>query len=83
MCSFFKKRGLLFTAVLGTVLGVAALLLPQAGFSAQGQGVAREIRIADGTGDWGYPNPFGHYLRGPGFGYRLEEMKRELPERAA
>lgn len=26
-----------------------------------------EVRIADGTGDWGYPNPFRHYPRGPGY----------------
>jgi peptide/nickel transport system substrate-binding protein len=27
----------------------------------------REIRIADSRGDWGYPNPFHHYPRGPGY----------------
>jgi len=27
----------------------------------------REIRIADSRGDWGYPNPFRHYPRGPGY----------------
>jgi len=27
----------------------------------------KEIRIADSKGDWGYPNPYGHYPRGPGF----------------
>lgn len=26
-----------------------------------------EIRIADSTGDWGYPNAFCHYPRGPGY----------------
>ncbi len=26
-----------------------------------------EIRIADGKGDWGYPNPYRHYPRGPGY----------------
>ena len=25
------------------------------------------LTIADPTGDWGVPNPFGHYLRGPGY----------------
>jgi peptide/nickel transport system substrate-binding protein len=25
------------------------------------------LTIADSTGDWGQPNPFGHYLRGPGY----------------
>ena len=28
---------------------------------------AKEIRIADGKGDWGYPNPYQHYPRGPGY----------------
>ncbi len=27
----------------------------------------KEIRIADSKGDWGYPNPFRHYPRGPGY----------------
>jgi peptide/nickel transport system substrate-binding protein len=27
----------------------------------------KEIRIADGKGDWGYPNPYRHYPRGPGY----------------
>lgn len=27
----------------------------------------REIRIADSRGDWGCPNPFLHYPRGPGY----------------
>lgn len=26
-----------------------------------------EIRIADSKGDWGFPNPFRHYPRGPGY----------------
>ncbi len=25
------------------------------------------MTIADTTGDWGLPNPYGHYLRGPGY----------------
>ena len=25
------------------------------------------LTIADATGDWGVPNTFGHYLRGPGY----------------
>ncbi|MBW1780377.1 MAG: peptide-binding protein [Deltaproteobacteria bacterium] len=31
------------------------------------QGRVREIRIGDGKGDWGYPNPYRHYPRGPGY----------------
>ncbi len=26
-----------------------------------------EVRIGDGKGDWGYPNPYRHYPRGPGY----------------
>jgi peptide/nickel transport system substrate-binding protein len=26
-----------------------------------------EVRIADSRGDWGYPNPYRHYPRGPGY----------------
>lgn len=25
------------------------------------------LTIADSTGDWGYPSPYGHYSRGPGY----------------
>jgi len=31
------------------------------------QNVSKDIRIADGKGDWGYPNPYRHYPRGPGY----------------
>ena len=31
------------------------------------QAEIKEIRIADSTGDWGYPNPYRHYPRGPGY----------------
>jgi peptide/nickel transport system substrate-binding protein len=40
-------------------------LLGPASFSAQAQ--VDEIRIADSKGDWGYPNPYRHYPRGPGY----------------
>ncbi len=60
----FIKRSLLF--IIPVVLSAAAPL-PPAGMAAQNAGRPNEIRIADGTGDWGYPNPFGHYPRGPGY----------------
>jgi peptide/nickel transport system substrate-binding protein len=28
---------------------------------------ASDVRIADSKGDWGYPNPYRHYPRGPGY----------------
>ncbi len=49
-------------AILGLlVLGSAALSPARAGDT------IREIRIADSKGDWGYPNPYRHYPRGPGY----------------
>jgi len=47
-------------------LAMLALIMPAA-VSAQGTSGQKELRIADGTGDWGNPNPFGHYPRGPGY----------------
>ena len=43
------------------VVGFAALSPTRAGDRIQ------EVRIADSKGDWGYPNPFRHYPRGPGY----------------
>lgn len=67
MRSIFKRREWLLTVVLGASLVVAVMFFPHTGFSAEGMGTPKELRIADGTGDWGYPNPFGHYPRGPGY----------------
>ena len=36
-------------------------------FSEPLQAQVREARIADSKGDWGYPNPYRHYPRGPGY----------------
>lgn len=44
---------------------ISALLIFKAPGPAQAQ--IREIRIGDGKGDWGYPNPFRHYPRGSGY----------------
>lgn len=44
---------------------MALILSGPAIFSAQAQ--VDEIRIADSKGDWGYPNPYLHYPRGPGY----------------
>lgn len=52
------------------VLILSALLL-LAGWagpaSPEAAGRVHEIRIADGKGDWGFPNAFRHYPRGPGY----------------
>jgi len=47
------------------LLVMAALLALEAPAAAQTQ--IQEIRIADSKGDWGYPNPYRHYPRGPGY----------------
>ncbi|MEE4362288.1 MAG: ABC transporter substrate-binding protein [Desulfotignum sp.] len=46
--------------VLAVVFMVPHICLP-------GPSLGSEIRIADSKGDWGYPNPFRHYPRGPGY----------------
>lgn len=50
---------------LGFVVLFAAVSL--AGTPCMAQERLKEIRIADGKGDWGYPNPYRHYPRGPGY----------------
>ena len=58
-----KKRMTLFVCrlILFLVIGLVASVgqLVQAG--------VKEVRIADSKGDWGYPNPYRHYPRGPGY----------------
>ena len=55
---FFSKKSMLFAAM---------ALIMLAGIPAQGLSGQQELRVADGAGDWGYPNPFRHYPRGPGY----------------
>lgn len=50
------------------LLGIGMVLVLTAGLAASP--VAEpvpEVRIADGCGDWGHPNPYLHYPRGPGY----------------
>jgi peptide/nickel transport system substrate-binding protein len=47
------------------LLILSSLLLVGARAPAQAQ--IQEIRIGDSKGDWGYPNPYRHYPRGPGY----------------
>ncbi len=46
------------------VMVTGGLLLPASGTAWAND---KELRIADGRGDWGYPTPFRHYPRGPGY----------------
>jgi len=64
MKTFFRKAELhLHQSILFAAIALILLaIIPAQGLTGQ-----RELRIADGTGDWGYPNPFQHYPRGPGY----------------
>ena len=56
------------------VLGVICSLFILAAGCGQKDGTMSEnsagnnvYTVADSTGDWGYPSPYAHYLRGPGY----------------
>jgi peptide/nickel transport system substrate-binding protein len=53
LCKFFLPLVILI-GIMGTT-----------GHAAQAR--IKEVRIADSKGDWGYPNPYRHYPRGPGY----------------
>jgi len=49
-------------------LGVIGILLLVMGCTSLAADESMDvITIADSTGDWGYPSPYGHYARGPGY----------------
>ena len=54
---FLWKFALLAALVTGILLSTGPLVLAR----------VKEVRIADSKGDWGYPNPYRHYPRGPGY----------------
>jgi peptide/nickel transport system substrate-binding protein len=58
-----KGKLLVFTAVFWLAVSLGAGASP----AGAGQGEIGDIRISDGKGDWGFPNPFRHYPRGPGY----------------
>jgi len=53
--------------LIGFLFVMSAGLLFLTGFQPPAAAQIKEIRIADSKGDWGYPNPFRHYPRGPGY----------------
>ncbi len=59
-----KSKRILTLSVL-----VLALVVPLLLSSACGNGSSGEITytVTDPTGDWGYPSPYAHYSRGPGY----------------
>lgn len=59
-----KKKTVTWWAAAWACLAIA--FLSHGADTARAAEVA-EIRIADSRGDWGYPNPYRHYPRGPGY----------------
>ena len=57
------KKRFLCTLLLLSTLVTGLLVSADPSVLAQ----VKEIRIADSKGDWGYPNPYRHYPRGPGY----------------
>lgn len=53
--------------ILKLFMALIYLVLLMSGIVYAGGDNIKEIRIADGKGDWGYPNPYRHYPRGPGY----------------
>ena len=49
------------------LVGLLIFVLSAPGPAAAADDRIKEIRIADGKGDYGYPNPYRHYPRGPGY----------------
>lgn len=56
-----QKAGIYFLLTVLVVLG--PVFYVQSAAPAE----IKDIRIADSKGDWGYPNPYRHYPRGPGY----------------
>ncbi|MBN1848514.1 MAG: peptide-binding protein [Deltaproteobacteria bacterium] len=57
----FRSKWLWILIALGNFL----LIIPWSSHAQEKR--VHEIIIADSKGDWGYPNPFRHYPRGPGY----------------
>ena len=67
--SYVYRPGALLMSRL-PLLGSAAaglLLLVFCSGSASADETVDVLTIADATGDWGFPSPYGHYSRGPGY----------------
>lgn len=53
--------------LLSLVFAAAGLLLLLCSTSIASDETTDVLTIADTTGDWGFPSPYGHYSRGPGY----------------
>jgi peptide/nickel transport system substrate-binding protein len=59
------QKGHKFFIAISFIL-LASLLLAFASYG-KNKGEIASYTIADSTGDWGYPTPYAHYARGPGY----------------
>ena len=57
----------LLQVVLIVLLSISLLVFPACNQSSPETSVVTSYTIADSTGDWGYPSPYAHYPRGPGY----------------
>ena len=64
-----KLRLVLIIAACAVVVGVAGVVLVSSGNRPAGKKASglSTYTVADSTGDWGYPTPYGMYPRGPGY----------------
>ena len=72
-----RARGILFGIAI-IILSISLLGLP--GCSTGGDSADSQLEVytvADSTGDWGYPSPYTHYSRGPGY-VRMQFMFETL-----
>lgn len=51
----------------GLVAVAPLLLIILCGISLGAEDTVDVFTVGDSTGDWGYPSPYGHYARGPGY----------------
>jgi peptide/nickel transport system substrate-binding protein len=56
-----------YSQILGLAAGLFVLLLAALPAAADDGGSVPVYTVADTTGDWGFPSPYAHYARGPGY----------------
>jgi len=64
MEAILRGRLLLLITIGFVLMGGLSLALASC---SRDSGVVASYTIADATGDWGYPSPYAHYPRGPGY----------------
>ncbi|MDD3315052.1 MAG: ABC transporter substrate-binding protein [Syntrophaceticus sp.] len=65
MCKFIKR--LLVLGVIFSLFILAAGCGEKDGSPGENSAGVDVYTVADSTGDWGYPSPYAHYYRGPGY----------------